>query len=232
MKTKKCITINLLIFSFFLFSSVLINAQVWEPEELASTPYGIHFGVGFSSMTGGELKNPRAGVGLVAGFYLFGEKRQKKINNFQIDLNFRFSSYKFANKYLGNSAYTKISIISIDAPLMWRRRLGLYSENKNQHLLLGVQPSFNVKSTLYIGSEEVPAQSSNYLKTWSNLPLLPYNFSAVLGYRTKGKTVGFQGMIKVGLLNLNNNFSLPQYLPATGTGKPIRTLSIETSMLF
>lgn len=232
MKTRTHKTINLLIFSLFLFSSSLLNAQVWEPDELASTPYGIHFGVGFSTMTGGELKNPRPGVGLVAGFYLFGEKRQKKLNNFQVDLNFRFSSYKFANKDLGNSAYTKISIISIDAPIMWRRRLGQYSENKSQHLLFGLQPSFNIKSTLYIGSEEIPAQSSNYLKTWGNLPLQPYNFSAVIGYRTKGKTVGFQGMIKAGLLNLNNNFSMPQYLPASGTGKPIRTISIETSMLF
>lgn len=214
------------------FTSHAATAQLWEPDELAATPYGLHFGIGLSRMNNKELQNSRLGTSFNAGFYLYGQKKKREKNNYQAELNFKFSKYKFANAKLGNSAYTKISIISIDVPLMWRKRIGVYTEQSHNHFLLGIQPSMNLKSALYIGSEEEPAQSNNYNNTWSNLPLQPYNLSIVTGIRSTGKSAGIQLMFKAGIVDLNRNFNLPQYLPATGTGRSIRTATVELDVVF
>lgn len=210
----------------------LATAQAAFDDEIPETNYGIHFGLGVSAIRGTELERSRPGVGFNAGLYLYGEKAKKKKNNYQIELNSRFAIYRFNNQYLGNTAYTKISSICLEMPILWRRRLGNFKVEGTNHFLLGIQPAYMLKSALYTGPEFEPLYKDNYLLTWKNLPLLPINISAVAGYRFSGKLTGFQAALKVGLLNINNNFNIPSVVPKTGKGGSIQTMSVEFGISF
>lgn len=234
---------------FFLLSFVVIStlgAQN-DPDYEKNTNLGLKLGFSASNMFGGELSNPTPLLGYVAGFYLHN-KLDKKIIHYQtgIDLRLRGSNFNNVNDSQQNRAYTRIGIISIDIPLNLLINVGEYTKTNVNHLMVGIQPSYILRSVVYIGADQIPLNSGNYSSTWSNLPLKLFEFAALVGYQHKQEGFGYQLALKVGLNNLNRNFKLQTsetdpvtkvttvypLTPLTGMGKYIGTASLEFSFIF
>ena len=88
----------------------------WEKRQ----NFGLKMGIGFNSMYGGELRNPRPLLGYQTGFFWHGDPTLKRKWDPQLGLDLRLRGSNFANARptdtVINSAYTRISLISLDAP--------------------------------------------------------------------------------------------------------------------
>jgi hypothetical protein len=203
-----------------------------QPEEPYSrSNFGLKMGLGWSEFFGGELQNPRPAHGFVGGFYAHSDPAKLKLG-WQLELLFRLRGSNFANADLGNTSYTKINFMSIDLPIMTSWRLSAPNAEKFRSVLFGLNVSYIFKSVVYQGEDRMPVQFDNWNNTWSNLPVRNFEFGPVLAYQYRGQIVGWQVAAKVGMNDLNRNFVIPQLLPKTGTGKPIRTMGLEFSLLF
>ncbi|MFM7638404.1 MAG: hypothetical protein ACKO67_01625, partial [Bacteroidota bacterium] len=111
-----------------------------------------------------------------------------------------------------NSAYTKISLMSLDLPLLVNYRLSKQRDKQIKQLQAGVQLAYNFNSVLYVGPQKRPlataTETYNSIKEWDRLPLKMYDLQAVVGYQYRGESMGYSMSMKMGLLNLNNNFLL------------------------
>ncbi len=218
-----------------------VNAQSWTPsEESERQNFGLKLGINFTSMWGGELKNPRPYFGPTAGFFLH-TKEAKKPWMFQTGVEGSLRGSNFANKRTdfpnsGNSNYRRIGLITLDVPLLLNYRLGPKKADRTKVVQLGAVISGTIKSTVYLGDDKLPAQhyldSTSHLYRWANLPLKPIEVLGVVGYQDRGVLAGWQIQLQVGINNLNNNFKLPYAYPITGTGKRISTWALKVSALF
>jgi len=208
------------------------NAQLWTDEEInARSNLGLKLGIGIGSIYGKELKRPTPLMGFNAGLFLHGKDTLRKIN-WQTGLEARFRGSNFNNSDSGNTAYTKIGLITIDIPLLINYRLSAPRASTNKVLQIGATCSYILRSIVYIGDEKIPAQRDSYLETWSKLPLKPFDIQAVIAYQTRGRVAGYQISFKYSLFNMNNDFHLPGLLPVTGTGKNIGTWNLDFAVLF
>jgi len=245
MKGKRVILAAVLV----LISASAAKAQQWSDDELnEKLNYGLKVGVGLSSMYGGELQNPTLYMGPVAGFYwLPGKAKSKKPLALQTGLEARLRGSNFRNRSTdfplgGNYNYTKIGMITLDLPLIANYKLKNSTDKKQNYVQLGLLISGTLRSTVYMGTEKIPArhlldtadQPTSHLNRWPNLPMSPMEFSGVLGYQSRGEIAGWQVLLRFGLNNLNRkkNFEMPYAFPVTGTGKGIFTWSLEFSALF
>lgn len=217
---------------FLLAFSAKAEAQQWSEDEIKDRMnMGLKLGLGFGGVSGGELKNPTPLLGFNAGLFFHGKDTNARFN-WQTGLEARFRGSNFRNGDSGNTAYTRLGLITADIPVLLNIRLGQPKTGKYKALQVGVIAGYIVRSIVYIGDDKIPAQRDNYLTTWSKLPLKPFDLQAMIGYQKRGQITGYQFSVKYGLLNLNNNFVLPGLLPATGTGKRIGTWNVDFSFMF
>jgi len=226
---------------FFLF--VQLHAQSSESDYEKNTNLGMKLGISSSMMFGGELKNPTPLLGYVAGIYYHSKLDKRKIHyQTGIDLRLRGSNFNNVNDSMSNRAYTRIGLVTLDIPLNALILVGNYSREKVNHIMVGLQPSYILRSVVYLGSGQIPAQSQVYMKKWQNLPLYNIELNGLLGFQHKQEGFGYQVALKVGLHTLNNQFKLVStdpdtgvdydLLPATGFGKYIGTGSLEFAFIF
>lgn len=218
----------------FLCSAFSAKAQLWtEEEQSGRINLGLKFGPGFGSFYGKELKNPRPLLGFNAGLYLHGKDTLGKAT-WQTGLEARFRGGNFANFDYGNTAYTRIGLITIDVPMLLNINVQPGKKTgKYKALQVGLIGSYILRSVLYIGEDKIPQNRDNNLKTWKNLPFRPFDAQAMIGYQKRGALAGYQIGLKFGVVNLNKNFVLPGgTLPTTGTGKRIGTWNVDFDILF
>ena len=160
--------------------------QLWSEEESKDRiNLGLKLGTGVGSMYGKELKNPRPLLGFNAGLFFHG-KDTMGIANWQTGLEIRFRGSNFANSDSGNTAYTRLALISIDIPLCLNLNLQPKSKTgKYKVVQIGLITSYLLKSVVYAGPDYIPAQRDNYNKTWSKLPLKPFDLQGIIGYQKR-----------------------------------------------
>jgi hypothetical protein len=209
-----------------------LQAQQWSDDEVRERlNLGLKLGLGLGSFYGKELKHPTPMMGFQAGVFMHGKDTNSRLN-WQTGLDARFRGSNFNNGDSGNTAYTKIALITIDVPMLLNIRTGKVRSGNYNAVQLGITASYILKSMVYVGEDKTPAQQNNYLKTWSKLPLKPIDYQLVVGFQHRGQVSGYQINFKYSLFNLNNNFKLEGMLPATGTGKFIGTFSLDFGFLF
>ncbi len=223
------------LFIIVLFAGLVgapLRAQQWSEDEVKDRlNLGLKLGLGMGSMYGGELKNPRPLMGFNAGLFFHGKDTNARLN-WQTGLEARFRGSNFNNSDSGNTAYTKIGLITTDIPLLLNIRLGRLKPGFYKTLQVGATGSYILRSIVYIGEDKIPAQRENYLQTWKKLPLHPIDLQGIIGYQKRGPIAGWQVLFRMSLLNMNNNFYLPDNLPKTGTGKYIGAWNLDFAFLF
>jgi hypothetical protein len=74
----------------------------------------------------------------------------------------------------------------------------------------------------------------NSIKEWDRLPIKLYDLQAVAGYQYRGETLGYSVSMKMGLLNLNDNFVIRGMVDTDNDGiedKEIELISPTTDPL-
>jgi len=203
--------------TLFLGAAHLQAQAVSDLDYEGRQNYGLKMGLGINSMYGGKLQKPRPTVGFMAGLYIHSNPEKKPSPwGFQSGLDLRMRGSNFANAKATdtaiNSAYTKISLMSLDLPLLVNYRLSKQRDKQIKQLQAGVQLAYNFNSVLYVGPQKRPlataTETYNSIKEWDRLPLKMYDLQAVVGYQYRGESMGYSMSMKMGLLNLNNNFLL------------------------
>jgi hypothetical protein len=204
----------------------------WEQRQ----NFGLKMGVALNSMYGGELRNPRPLLGYQTGFFWHGDAAVKRKWDPQLGLDLRIRGSNFANARptdtVINSAYTRISLISLDAPVLVNVRLKPKVKDQYRCLQFGAVSSLNFRSVIFKGPNRIPAQADIFLDQWENLPLKPIETALHLGYQARGASTGVQWSLNVGLTNLNDNFVLEGLAPVTGKGLRISTWALQFGLLF
>jgi hypothetical protein len=201
-------------------------------EDFKRQNYGLRMGAGVYTMLGSELKNPRPLFGYAGGFFA-----QKKISRtaphwIYTELSARFAGANFANFEL-ESDYTKISQIFLDVPVLWKFNLNTKAtKDLGRNILIGIQGSHLLRSAIYLGPERVPKNKLIWWKRWEPLPLKPFDLNAMAAWEYAGEQSSLMISLRVGLINANRGFFLPDVTPATGNNGTIRNCSLEVSMLF
>ena len=93
-------------------------------------------------------------------------------------------------------------------PLVLLYNYGENSRTKHTHLMFGIQPSYILKSTAYMGPDQIPSNQSVTNRTWNNLDLKPIEVLAVVGYQHKEEDYGYQFSVKWSLFNINNGLNM------------------------
>lgn len=196
---------------------------------------GLKMGVGAYSFYGDELKNPRPMLGYVAGLY-YHNPLEKGRFHYQAGLDLRFRGGSFKNAQPGdtatNTAYTQISLVSVDVPLQLLISTNLKKQREALFITMGATASYLFRSVVYVGPNKIPLNQSQYMQTWDNLPLKPVEVLLSVGVQQRFVTVGYSVNLNVGIRNLNDNFLIQGISPATGNGLHIGTWSLEASLLF
>ncbi len=196
---------------------------------------GLKMGVGAYSFFGDELKNPQPMLGYVAGLY-YHNPLEKGRFHYQAGLDLRFRGGGFKNAQPGdtttNTAYTRISLVSLDVPLQLLISTNLKKQREALFITMGATASYLFRSVVYVGPNKIPLNQSQYMQTWDNLPLKPIEVLLSVGVQQRFVTVGYSVNLNVGVRNLNDNFLIQGISPATGNGLHIGTWSLEASLLF
>jgi len=196
---------------------------------------GLKMGVGAYSFYGDELKNPRPMLGYVAGLY-YHSPLEKGRFHVQTGLDLRFRGGNFDNANPGdtatNTAYTKISLVSLDLPVQLLISTNLNKQREALFITLGANASYLMRSVVYVGPNKIPLNQAEYMQTWDNLPLKPIELMLSVGVQQRLVTVGYAFSLNVGIRNLNDNFQIQGLSPATGNGLYIGTWSLEAALLF
>ncbi|MDA0685761.1 MAG: hypothetical protein O3C22_02905 [Bacteroidetes bacterium] len=204
----------------------------WEKRQ----NFGLKMGIGLNSMYGGELRNPRPLLGYQTGFFWHGDATLKRKWDPQLGLDLRLRGSNFANARptdtVINSAYTRISLISLDAPVLINIRLKPKVKDQYRCFQVGAVTSLNFRSVIFKGPNRIPAQADIFLDQWENLPLKPIETALHLGYQTRGNSTGIQWSLNVGINDLNDNFALEGLAPVTGNGLRISTWALQFGLLF
>ncbi len=222
MKLKSILTLLGFFAMTLLAQAQTVSDVVYEGRQR----YGLKMGAGMSSIYGGKLQNPRPSVGVLAGFYLHSKLEKMSPWGFQTGLDLRMRGSNFANGRPGDTAinrsYTKMSIMSLDVPLLINYRLSKARETKVQQLQFGVQLGYNFNSILYVGPNKTPLPTAlntyNSIQTWDKLPLKTFDYQASLGFQQRGESLGYSVALKFGLRNLNNNFIFIGNVDTDGDG--------------
>lgn len=207
-------------------SFILWGQAVSDVEYEGQQNYGLKMGFGINSIYGGKLVNPRPTMGFMAGFFLQSKPDRRSPIGFQTGLDLRMRGSNFANGRLGDSninrSYTKMSIMSMDVPLMLSYRLSKQRDKQQKHLQAGLQLGYNFNSVMYVGPAKRPLPTAintfNSIQEWDRLPLRLFDYQAVLGYQYRGESIGYSVSMKVGVRSLNNNFVLKGLVDIDGDG--------------
>lgn len=240
---KHLVSISLLCLVNLFQSQAFGQNIVSESEYEGRQRYGLKMGLGVNTISGGKLQNPFPAVGFIAGFYMHNQFEKRSPWGWQYGLDLRLRGGNFDNAKKGDTAiskaYTKMSIMSLDLPLLVTYRLSKQRDVKFKQLQFGLQPGFIFNSIVYVGPDHLPSQRSQYFHAWDKLPLKPLDYQASFGYQVRGETIGYQIGFKYSFRSLNNNFILPNVAPTTdpkleapGTPQKIGTMSLEFALVF
>lgn len=223
------------------FAGLKLQAQIREDgglsdqeqiEDFRRQNFGLRLGAGLYTMLGSELKNPRPLFGYAGGLFLQKKLSRTKPHWIYTEVSARFAGSNFANYEL-ESDYTKISQLFLDVPVLWKFNLERKSnKDLGNNILLGFQGSHLMRSAIYLGPRRLPKNYQIWWKRWDNIPLKPFDFNAVAAWEYGGEQTSFMVTLRVGLINTNKNFYIPDVSPTTGNNGSIRNFSLECSMLF
>lgn len=200
----------------------------FNPEAKRQDKFGIRLGFCLTRLNSPQLSNMNPTRGYQGAFYY----RVNLFKRFHLNPEFGASvdGAKFNN---GKTGYSQISMLYFDFSLIGLTQL----DAKNNHnLVLGLQASRLMRSSLFIG----PEQNPSYLQ----LPFKKYDYAAILGYHYNLQYVGFQLALKYGLSNiagdfntfqrksLNDNSQFENLNPSLRDLKQVQNLSIELSLYF
>ncbi|MES2689111.1 MAG: outer membrane beta-barrel protein [Bacteroidota bacterium] len=187
----------------------------WLKGDMTEThEYGIRFGLGTSTMLGGELDNPRPLIGLNGAAYYRYKYRPKAAIQVEGGVSMRGST--FAN---GTGEYSSITMYYIDVPLLWVRSLNQKGTN---NLLLGAQYSYMLNPDIYIDPSSIADSQTPKFKT--------SDVMAVAGAQFYVGFVGFQLVAKYGLVDINDG--LITGLKPAFKNKDIHNFTFEINFLF
>lgn len=227
-----------LVFLFLGTFSSQVKAQAGNQED--DLNIGLRMGLGAYSFYGGELKNAVPTIGYLAGLYIHDDLK-KGTFHYQAGLDIRFRGGNFTNPSkldtAKNQAYSKISMVTLDMPLSLLISLDPSQRREAPFLVLGVTPSYILRSVMYVGPDKIPYYhfvdpNGSHQGTWDNLPFKPLEVLLHIGYQQKMEGYGYSLGINVGVTDLNDNFFIKGVAPATGTGKRISTFSVEGAFIF
>ncbi len=197
--------------------------------------FGLKMGLGTYSFFGGELKNPTPMLGYVTGVY-YQTPTDKGRFHFQTGLDVRFRGGNFNNAKPSdtaiNTAYTKISLVSLDLPIQLLVSLEPRKKQEALFLTIGAQASYLFRSVLYLGPNKTPMNQEVYMQQWKKLPLNPIDYQGYIGIQQRGPVVGYSLGVSASFQSLNKNFKVDGINPDTGNGLFIGTWSIEAALLF
>ena len=139
---------------YLLIALILITANTANAQAVSQLDYegrqnyGLKMGMGINSMYGGKLQNPRPTIGFMAGLYIHSNPEKKRSPfGLQSGIDLRMRGSNFANGKIGdtaiNRAYTKISIMSLDVPLLVNYRLSKQRDKQIKQLQFGLQMGYN-----------------------------------------------------------------------------------------
>jgi hypothetical protein len=225
--------ITLLVVGILWFA--LGNAQKYnqelddfDPGTRRQDKFGVRLGFGFNTILSPELVNSKTTRGYQGAFYY-------RVNLFKgFHLNPEFGASIRGSKYAnGASGYTQISLLYFDFALLGMIQL---DKKYNHNLVLGMQASKLMRSSVFVGKESEPA--------FLQLPLKSYDYAAVFGYHFNLQYIGFQLSLKYGLRNIAKDFStynkkslntsleFVDLNPGLRDVKNIKNISVELSMFF
>ncbi len=224
--------------SFLGMFNFPLNAQTSNQED--DLNLGLRMGLGAYSFYGGELQNAVPSIGYLAGVYIHDDLKKGRIH-YQAGLDVRFRGGNFTNPSkldtAKNQAYSKISLVTLDMPLSILISLKPSERREAPFLVLGVTPSYILRSVMYVGPDKIPYYhfvdpNNSHVGTWDNLPLKPLEVLVHIGFQKKMEGYGYSFGVNMGVSDLNENFYIKGVAPATGTGKRISTFSVEGAFIF
>jgi len=197
--------------------SLISNAQPFPKS--SKHRVGMTDGLNYSWITGSELENPRPRTSIVLG----AAYRYKQSTNFHFsaELNTSFRGSNFDNGL--TDTYHAIKFIYLDMPI--NGMINMSGKEENQYLTLGLEPSYLLKSEIYVKPDDVKARYRDFGFT-------NFDIGAVVGYHFDFYYFGFRPSIRVGLLNINNNLVMKDVFPETGKNGTIKNVTIDLKLYF
>ena len=199
---------------YLLIALVLIAANTANAQAVSQLDYegrqnyGLKMGMGINSMYGGKLQNPRPTIGFMAGLYIHSNPEKKRSPfGLQSGIDLRMRGSNFANGKTGDTAINR-------------------AYTKISIMSLDVGPQKRPLPTAF--------NTYNSIKEWDRLPIKLYDLQAVAGYQYRGETLGYSVSMKMGLLNLNDNFVIRGMVDTDNDGiedKEIELISPTTDPL-
>jgi hypothetical protein len=200
----------------------------FDPGTKRQDKFGVRLGFGFNTLMSPQLVNSKTTRGYQGAFYY-------RVNLFKgFHLNPEFGASIRGSRYNnGTSGYTQISLLYFDFSLLGMIQL---DRKYNNNLVLGMQASRLMRSSVFVGKEPYPA--------FLQLPFKNYDYAAVVGYHFNLQYVGFQLSLKYGLRNVAKDFSMynkkslntslefVDLKPSLRNVNNIRNISVELSIYF
>lgn len=212
------------IFTLFLLFFIGIDLRAQNDgisgndiDENPNVHLGVKAGIGFSNIQSVELNGRRIRPGMSVGLY--GNYLVKKKFLFQLEFNGNLRGANF--KFTQASSLNRLSLFYLDMPITMHY---LFVKKAKVLPFLGVQPSVIFRKDAYKSGEAVPQPV--------NLDIKKYDFAITAGvlYRMHPK-VGLQLQANYGLININNNITLP-FHPFLGKGSTMYNRNLQLCLVF
>ena len=188
-----------------------------DVDENPNLHLGVKAGLGFSNIQSSELDGKRIRPGMAVGLYGNYLIKKKILLQLEVNGNLRGANFRFEQA----SSLNRLSFFYLDVPLIIH-----YSRHKNSLFLpfAGVQGSLIFRKDAYKSGEAVPQPI--------DLDIKNYDFSLTAGilYRMYPK-IGLQLQANFGLVNINNNLSVPFY-PYLGNGSTMYNRNLQLCLVF
>lgn len=229
-KAKHIVLLAIGILLCSIGKSQFYNAEQdgFDPQTKRKDKLGIRVGFGITRLNSDQLVNTRLARGYQGAFYY----RVNLFKGFHLNAEMG-ASIKGSLFNNGDSGYTQLSILYFDMGLLGFIQL---TSDYKHNLVVGIQSSKLMRSSLYVG----PEQYASYLQ----LPFKKWDHAAVFGYHFNTNYVGFQLALKYGLRNiagdfynfnkvsLNNSSQFSDIKPSMRNVTDVRNMSIELSVYF
>ncbi|MBI1307823.1 MAG: outer membrane beta-barrel protein [Bacteroidetes bacterium] len=207
---------GILILFFLAIQAVPGYSQYFKDKE--KFHLGVDFGLNITRINGKELEDPSIKMGSVIGAYY----RQQLGDNFQLLTEVAFSLRGSNFKHSQESFYSRVKFVYMDFPV--NLFINTSGKEKDQHLVLGVEPAYLLQSEIYVNPD--------FVATYRNIGFKRFDMSGCVGYHFDFYYLGIQPEFKFGLLNINDNLNLPNVYPATGKMQTIRNFTFDIKVFF
>ncbi len=221
---KKWFVLILLVFSIPVFAqtdSTSTNEEDDDDEGVLvkhnmneQHKFGLKLGVGFCTVTGEEMSNPRPLVGISGSVYYRYKLNEKLAIQPEAGIGLRGSNFNN-----NNGEYSKLRLYYFDMPMLMVYAI---NEPKTTHIIGGLQYARLLNASIYV--------EPNSVAEGTPPALIKNDWSLLAGVQFYGGIVGFQCLLKYGLVNINDGL-IPNLNPSF-KNKDIHTFALECSLLF